>query len=234
MGLNHLCPSLTLYVLLLLLLAASAGCGNSRARDQTPTTAATQATAVIMLDPKLLCHQETPMCFLFIVSLSLSLFPVPCPGLKWEGGVQEQGGRGLLTITVADSSRSMRIQPACSRPCPSTWHCSNTSSPTSTEPLGIWIFSSGSPGGPSCPRGVRAGRGLRTPTEGHTLCPSLSDSVPAPQPSVLLRSCQRQSPNPCSGLAPHPKPCPMPLRQACGSFLAPHPTSGTYHSWHWA
>lgn len=51
----------------------------------------------------------------------------------------------LLTFIVTVPSSSVRIQPDCCRACPSTWHCRNTSSPTSTESLGIWIFTEGTP-----------------------------------------------------------------------------------------
>ena len=95
-------------------------------------------------------------------------------------------------MTVADPSSSVRIQSACSKSCPSTWHCSNTSAPTSTEALDIWIFSVGSPGA----RGVSELGGASESCLGPLV-------LPQPSPVTLPLPPDLQSPpGPPSGPAP--------------------------------
>ena len=140
-------------------------------------------------------------------SYLLSLFPCLrslCSGAS--GGGRGGGDDGeLLTITVADPSSSARIQPACSKPCPSTWHCSNTSAPTSTEALDIWIFSVGSPGA----------RGVLEPGEASKSCLGTL-ILPPPSPVTLplplnLQFLPALCPSPpFRARPPSPAQCPPP------------------------
>lgn len=128
-------------------------------------------------------------------------FPVSAPSalprpLLGRGDEGEWGREGLLTVAVAASSSSATLQPACSRPRPSTWHCSTTSSPTSTEALGIWIFSLGTSDGPECSRGVRAGPGLRTLPRRPLPHPPQSLSCPVAMPPALSPPSNRLLPMP--------------------------------------
>lgn len=175
-----------------------------------------------------------PSTFLYVLLIH-SLFFCLCPPCSAQDSPGERGrgsnGEGLLTVTVADSSSSVKIQPACFRPCPSTWHCNHTLSPTSTEALGIWTFTMGTPGHPGCPRGVREGSGLRTLPQSSAPSPNfLSDPSPPLATLPNLQSPQllpMPLPRCLSGLPPSSALCPLP---ASSSFPAPHVTCSTYHS----
>lgn len=173
-------------------------------------------------------HRLCPSLALCVLLYSC-LFPfVPHALRRSLLGAGGRGGAraGLLTVSRADSSSSVKIQPAPSRSRPSTWHCSSMSSPTSTVALGIQIFSMGTTGGPACPRWVRAGSGFKTPPQGSAAAPHfLSDPNAAnlqfaqllPMPSVQASF----------HAGPSPALCPVP------KHTAPYATSSTYHSWCW-
>lgn len=72
--------------------------------------------------------------------------------------------KGLLTITMADDFSSTSFQPAF-KFRPSTWHCSDTLFPTSTETLDTWTFNVGNSGGQGCQKACESREWFQPPTQ---------------------------------------------------------------------